>query len=116
MSKLKKLVINYLELEKKLEFNKDYIDSNLINNDTLISEIEIGKEYFTPDFDGHFCNYYLIKKLSENALFYVPLWNLEVGGKEYYSGEVETDILYGFVVDIDKNTLKVKIRNERVDS
>ena len=101
MSKLISLLDDYMFLKAKLEFAEDYLSANLIGNGTLISELELGKEYFTPDFDGHFCNYYLIKKLSENAVFFVPLWNLEVGGLKYYSGEVEDDILYGYVIDIN---------------
>lgn len=109
MSKLKDLVSDYSNLEEKLKFNKDYIDCNVITNGTLVSTLEVGKEYFTSDFDGNFCNYYLIKKLSDNVVFFAPLWNLEIDGKEYYSGETEKDIFYGFVVDINVKTLNYLI-------
>ena len=109
LSKLKNLVNDYSNLKEKLVFSEEYIDANLICNGTLISGLDLDKEYFTRDFDGHFCNYYLIKKLSESAVLFVPLWNLEVDGLNYYSGEVEDDIIYGFVIDINVKTLNYLI-------
>lgn len=102
MVNVKKYEKDYSNLEQKLIFPKTQIEEFLIKSEVPVNTLEIGKQYFVTDFDGHFCSYYLIERKDSTCLMFVPLWLNE--DNVYESGEVKAESILGMYVALDKES------------